>query len=256
MANDVFANVAANGIGGRMDLLTEITPREIKKVSYKLEDTKDAPISTFKKIDKKAELFDELKKMRGEYEPFLKNYAPQIENKRKRLDLKEFTLNGDEKITLPHYGGPVGYHKNVYETEFEFSKKDNKAYYICLKGADYYAVCYINDVCVGTHEGFFSPFEFLITENLKDGKNKLKIELYNDYIYMGNAFASQEQVEGDKLYAATGLGWDDAKEGWHHCPAGMGLYNDVYVEEREIVHITDLYVRPLLDEKKQNSGLK
>ncbi len=246
MANDVFANIAANGIGGRMDLLCEIKPREFKKVQYKLEDTTDAPQKTKKKIDTKEELEAELKKMRAEYEPFLKNYAPKIENKRTRLDIKDFVLNGEEKITLPHYGGPVGYNKDIYETEFEFSKKDNKAYYICFKGADYYAVCYVNDVCVGTHEGFFAPFEFLISDVLKDGKNKLKIELYNDYIYMGNAFASQDQVEGDKLYAATGLGWDDAKEGWHHCPAGMGIYNDVYVEEREIIHITDLYVRPML----------
>lgn len=89
-----------------------------------------------------------------------------------------------EKITLPHYGGPCGYNKQVYETDFNIMDKNNqKAYYICFKGADYKAVVYINDVCVGTHEGFFSPFEFNIDENVKSGTNRLKVELYNDYIY-------------------------------------------------------------------------
>lgn len=60
---------------------------------------------------------------------------------------------------------------------------------------------------------------------------------------MGNAFADQEKCEGDKLYAATGPGWDDSKEGWHHCPAGMGIYNSVRFEVRNRLNITDLFVR-------------
>ena len=37
MANDVFANIAANGIGGRMDELCEITPRKFEKKAYIIE---------------------------------------------------------------------------------------------------------------------------------------------------------------------------------------------------------------------------
>ena len=60
---------------------------------------------------------------------------------------------------------------------------------------------------------------------------------------MGNAFATQEKIEGDKLYAATGLGWDDPQVGWHHCPPGMGLFDEVFVEIRNRVSIHDIFVR-------------
>ena len=66
-----FANIAANGIGGRMDELCEITPKKFNKKAYILKDTSDAPIETVKKMSTKEELFEALKKMRREYEPFL-----------------------------------------------------------------------------------------------------------------------------------------------------------------------------------------
>lgn len=245
MANDVFANIAANGIGGRMDQLCEITPKAFKKNVCELTPTSDESIKTGSKMSTMEELDAALKAMRKEYEPFLADYAPKQESKRTRIDIKEFLLDGKEKITIPHYGGPVGYAKKVYESEFTLEDFSGKAVYINFLGADYYAVVYVNGICAGTHEGFFSPFDFDITEKVKTGKNTLKVELYNDNIYMGNAFATQEKTEGDKLYAATGLGWDDSAEGWHHCPAGMGIYNDVFVEIRETVSISDIYVRPL-----------
>lgn len=58
---------------------------------------------------------------------------------------------------------------------------------------------------------------------------------------MGSKGEDGVSHEGEKLYAATGIGWDDAKTGWHHCPPGMGLYKDVFVDVRPTVHISDLY---------------
>ena len=75
----------------------------------------------------------------------------------------------------------------------------------------------------------------------------MKVDLYNDHNYGGWGHGRQD---GDKLYAATGLGWDDYLEGWHHCPPGMGLYGKVFIEERNPVHLTDLYVRPMVEEQK------
>ena len=194
-------------------------------------------------MSKKEELYAELKRQKEKYAPFLENHAPEIKELSEKITLCDFVLDG-EKIKIPHYGGPCGYNKQVYETEFELAEIDpEKAYYVCFKGADYKAVVYVNGVCAGIHEGFFSPFEFNIDENVKNGTNKLKIELYNDYIYMGNAFATQEKIEGNKLYAATGLGWDDPQVGWHHCPPGMGLFDEVFVEIRNRVSIHDIFVR-------------
>ncbi|MBO5198654.1 MAG: hypothetical protein J6B85_09105 [Lachnospiraceae bacterium] len=244
---DVFAQIAANGIGGRLELLYDPQPIPINKKSCVL----DRPVTLKefkKKINTKAELNQELAKMREAYRPYLANLAPTVSESRQVTELKEFLLNG-QPITIPHYAGPLGAQKQVYTTTFTAKKDADKAVYVCFKGADYYAVVYVNGVCVGTHEGFFAPFEFEITNVINDGENTLQVDLYNDYIYMGNAFATQEKCEGDKLYAATGPGWDDAAEGWHHCPAGMGLYQGVSVEVRNRINITDIYVRPLLEEE-------
>lgn len=136
--------------------------------------------------------------------------------------------------------------QKTYETTFELpALLAGQSVYIHFDGADYRAVVTVNDTFGGEHEGFFSPFEFEITGIVKDGTNRLKVELYNDHIYMGNDPGGSEETEGDKLYAATGLGWDGPLDGWHHCPSGTGIYNRVYVEIRNSVHISDLYIRPL-----------
>lgn len=240
---DFFADIAASGIGGRKELLEEQLPKKYKKVSSVLKNTTNQPIKTPKKMDTREELKAELAKQREKFLPYLENYAPTFENVNEKIYISDFLLDG-KPITIPHYGGPNTYAKQVYVSEFELDAvNDNKAYYICLKGADYKAVVYINDTCVGTHEGFFSPFEFNIDENVKPGKNTLKIELFNDHIFMGNKNPDGKELQGDKLYAATGLGWDDPEIGWHHCPPGMGIYDKVYVDIRNRINISDIFVR-------------
>lgn len=243
---DVFAQIAKNGIGGREELLHDPQPIPFEKKVCVL-DQKGTPEVIRKKMSTKEELQEELERQKEYYQPFLKELAPELKCCKQVIRLEHFLLDGKE-ITIPHYEGPLGNCKQVYETTFEAEMLEDQAAYLCFQGADYYAVVYVNGTCVGTHEGFFAPFEFEITSVLKNGSNHVKVELYNDYIYMGNAFADQEKCEGDKLYAATGPGWDDPMEGWHHCPAGMGIYQAVTVEIRSRVNLTDLYVRPLEDE--------
>lgn len=54
-------------------------------------------------------------------------------------------------------------------------------------------------------------------------------------------------MDGDKIYAATGPGWDDPEIGWHHCPAGAGLLGKVRLELRPELFIEDIFVRPDLE---------
>jgi beta-galactosidase/beta-glucuronidase len=220
-----------------------------------LTDDVKTPIVAPKEMSTKEELYKEIDNLRKKYAPFLQNHAPKLENTRVRTDIKEFILDGKEKVTIPHYDGPVGNATKIYEADFELGAFDDKAVYICFKGADYIAKVYVNNECVGMHEGFFSPFEFNITSVAKKGVNHLKVVLENDFVYRGDTIKSimggvlgLPDIEGDKLYAATGLGYDDPEVGWHHCPPGMGLWNDVYVEVRNKINITDLYVRPILSE--------
>lgn len=248
MANDRLAQIAAEGMGGNMDLLEIPEPIVYQAQNCVLEMCSGeelTALNTEEKISTKEQLYEKLAEIRSEYQPYLANHAPHLEQCSQITKLTDFVLNGSEKITLPHYGDPVGYAVQTYETEFEAEPLTaEQAMYIRFKGADYIAFVYINGECVGSHEGFFSPFEFEITEYVKPGKNWLKVVLKNDYIYMGNDdVKGQIDHEGDKLYAATGLGYDDAARGWHHCPPGMGIYNDVTIEVRNKIHITDIFVR-------------
>ena len=250
MANDQFAQIAADGIGGRMELLEMPKPAvyHVGKCMLNMQ-ASDADsltaIPTTDKISTKEQLYEELAKMKQQYQPYLENHAPFMEGCTKITKLTNFVLNGSEEITLPHYGGPLGYAVQTYETDFEAEPlAADQAMYIRFKGADYIAFVYINGECVGSHEGFFSPFEFEISEQVKPGTNHLKVVLKNDYKYMGNKDdKGGPLLDGDKLYAATGLGYDDAAVGWHHCPPGMGIYNDVTVEVRNKIHVTDIFVR-------------
>lgn len=242
---DEFAKIAANGIGGRTELLEEPVPMPIIKNACPLERTEAAPMATEPKMKTKKELDAALSVMRDRYQPFLENHAPKTANYRTQIAIKEFVCDG-KPATIPEYGGPLGACKKTYTTDFNVQALSaGQTAFVCFKGADYRAVVSVNGVFAGEHEGFFSPFEFEITDMLREGKNCLIVELFNDYVYMGNNQTAKDRVEGDKLYAATGLGWDDPQEGWHHCPAGMGIFDDVTIEIRNEVHISDVYVRPL-----------
>jgi len=242
---DEFAKIAANGIGGNMALLEERKPTAFNKRVCVLEKTQRTSVKTQPKMETYEELYEALSTMREQYRPFLKNYAPNPAEQRKRILLESFLCDG-VPVTIPEYGGPLGKGKKIYTTDFTVSESiEGKTVFVCFKGADYRAVVYVNGTCVGEHEGFFSPFEFEITDVVTKGRNTLRVDLYNDHIYKGNNYNDTNLLEGDKLYAATGLGWDDPQEGWHHCPAGMGIFDEVSVEIRNEVHITDVFVRPL-----------
>lgn len=232
------------------ELLIEPQPIAYERKTCVLEPASKAPYLTKKKMDTQDELEEELKSMRKKYAPYLENNAPPVKNYRERIDINEFLLDGKETVTIPHYGGPLGDGTQIYEADFDLKDFDGRAVYICFRAADYIANVYVNDICVGIHEGFFSPFEFEITKHARKGINKLKVILENDFPLGGEGRGGEkdpEKYQGDKLYAATGIGYDDPEIGWHHCPPGMGIYDKVYVEIRNKMSITDIFVRPVMD---------
>lgn len=242
---DQFAQIAANGIGGRMEFLEEPPLRVNDKKICRLAQTTQAPKAVTPKMATAEELSEALSHMREQYAPYLRTLSPQMASSRQRFDITSFVCNG-ESVSIPEYGGPMGAVKKTYVTELTLPQLDeSECAFIHFEGADYRTVVSINGTFAGEHEGFFSPFEFDITELVKTGSNRVQVELYNDHIYMGSLKTDGPEYQGDKLYAATGLGWDDPKYGWHHCPPGMGIYNSVYIEIRDRVHISDLYVRPM-----------
>ena len=145
---------------------------------------------------------------------FLQNLAPEFESLRSRKNLEEFDwkietdadknnflniLQGKgnwEKVTIPHYGPPLGKAATWYKTEFQVQEKPVKdqSLFICFKGVDYKAHIFINGSFIGSHEGFFAPFEFEITDYVNKGANSLLIKVENDFICMGSRTQESERT--------------------------------------------------------------
>ena len=265
---DFFGAIAAGEIGtGRAPLVfPEPTPKN--GVVFRLEKTSGSMRrEVYKKIDTRAELDFEIEKLKTKYAPFMQKLAPSPKNHRNALELTSFgireaepedladfsrVLRGEgewKQITVPYFFGPVGNACTYYRTAFEMKKPDaDKAVFLHFDGVDYIAEVFVNGSFAGSHEGFFGAFEFDVTPYIRDGENTLVVTVRNDYVYGGNPgpTTGAPRLEGDKLYAATGFGYDDSETGWHHCPPGTGICQRVTVETRSRAFISDLYVRPLL----------
>lgn len=204
----------------------------------------------------------ELAALKEYYKPYMENHLPQIQENKKQ-ELKQFQFRylkkheifsqiGSceeewEKVTIPDYRGPGGSNgkwKAYYKTQFFVNKVEAGCHAVLhFQCVDYKALIYVNGNYVGQHEGFFAPFEIDVTDYISD-HNELIIEVHNDIPTKGD---EGPVLDGDKIYAATGPGWDDPYEGWHHCPAGAGVFGKVVLEERPCICIDDIFVRPDID---------
>ena len=146
----------------------------------------------------------------------------------------------------------MGRAATYYRTTFDVAQPmlDKGALFVCFKGVDYKAHVFVNGALLGSHEGYFAPFAFEFTQHAKLGKNVLVVKVENDYIMLGNSadwgfLPGGAEYQGDKIFACGGPCWDDPAVGWHECPPGMGIYQDVMVEARRPIHLHDIFVRPL-----------
>ena len=268
---DVFANIAARQSAAQREQLIEPQPPALPE--RRLPAGRSDPKAAFKpaaKLDTPEKLQRALARERRRMAPFLRDLAPAIESARiitpvtacdwrmeTEADRRDFngTLVGAgewQRVSLPHYGGPVGRAVAYYRTTFEVTRAmlDKGSVWICFKGVDYQAHVFVNGAFLGSHEGFFAPFEFDVTAHAREGQNVLVVKVENDACPISDGGSWGMHVDGDKIYAATGPGWDDPELGWHHCPPGMGIYQAVTIEARPALHITDVFVRPLPQERK------
>ncbi len=247
MKNDRFAEIAAGYRPALERGLRPIDPPILPDTVLPLVSGDSGAFIPTSKIESQEDLIAALAAIRSQYAPFLENHAPAIETGVETIELFDFTyrLDGGEPVSIriPYYCGPVGKHYAEYTTSFQYTPVDGKATYICFDGVDYIAEVFVNDVFVGRHEGFFAHFEFDITNCVHTGVNVLRVLVRNDNVMMANSNIDGDGMTGDKVYAATGPGWDDAYSGWHHCPPGFGVFQHVTVETRPVCHITDIFPR-------------
>lgn len=263
--SDVFAQIALTGQKARnASLVVNPPPAKPKR---KLPASKHDPKAAFKApadIDTADKLAAELARQRRRHAPFLLDLAPPMEPTRLVLNLEQFDWRVEspagqpdqawQSVRIPHYGPPLGPAVTYYRSGFEVSQAmlDKGCLMACFDGVDYKAHVFVNGSYVGSHEGFFAPFEFDITSVARLGPNTLLVKVQNDAIMLGNGswMHDGEAPEGDKVYAASGLGYDEPTVGWHHCPPAMGIYQAVRIEARPAVHVHDLFVRPQPEQER------
>jgi len=265
-SQDKFADIATRKYNTRTNLLIEPQPPVLPQINLPVTHNPASVFKAVKTISTKEELYAELDKIRKKYEPFMQNLAPVPAETRKQIPLNEFnwrietpadladftsTLRGEgkwEKVSIPHYGPPLGRAVTYYRKEVDINADDFSKgnLFLCFKGVDYKASIFLNGSLCGTHEGFFAPFEFEISKIAKTGKNIILVKVENDYATQNGKDDKGNTIVGDKIYAATGLGFDDPDLGWHICLPGMGISQDCYLESRAPLHINDIFVRPII----------
>lgn len=265
-AQDKFADIATGRYQLRRDRLVEPQPPRLETRLLPVSHDPSAAFAPMPAMATGEELRAELDQMKRQYAPFMRDVAPRLETLRRRVPLDSFDwrigTDADrgnlpavmrdegrwEEVRIPHFGPPLGRAVTYYRKEVELAPDmlGTGSLFVCFKGVDYKAQVYLNGNLVGTHTGFFAPFECEISDAARAGKNVLLVKVENDYTTTGSSIA-RENVRGDKIYAATGLGYDEPEQGWHHCPAGMGIYQECYIEARADMHVNDIFVRPLPD---------
>lgn len=218
------------------------------------------------KISTQREVKAELEKLIDDYAPYIKDIAPKMKEKRNSFriekmqfryetpkDLSDFKSILDGKgewndIEMPYYHGPQGISTAWYRQVIDIPDAimTMPSVYLHFNGSDYYTDAYVNGHHVGYHEGMLDEFEFDIKPYLKSRNNVLLIRVRNDYSMLGGEGTPRRW--GNKLAASNCPGWDDPETGWTCCPAGYGVYQDVYIEGRSIPYIHDIFCRPIIDE--------
>lgn len=90
---------------------------------------------------------------------------------------RQLSVPGDWNTQLPqlyYYEGTVWYRKR-----FEYSLPTGKRLFLNFGAANYETIVWLNGKRLGRHVGGFTPFNFEITQLLKDGTNSLVVKVDN-----------------------------------------------------------------------------
>ena len=266
---DRFIQIAAGGkkMNGDVKRMEELPPLPIE---HKALDAQKSPLgitmSAFNEEKAYQDFLAEKAQLRTYYAPYLENHARKVTDnslpissfsyrKETEEDKQDFArvLNGEgewEQVTIPHYVGPEGRWNAFYRTEIILDTKQADTYYILdFEAVDYIAEVYLNGRLAGRHEGFFAPFSVQITDYIRAGKNTLVVVVKNDATTTAVSMDGLAHY-GDKIYGATHFGYDEPSEGWHHCPAGAGIFGKVKMAVAGTRRITNIFVRPDIDKQE------
>jgi beta-glucuronidase len=106
-----------------------------------------------------------------------------------------------------------------YERDFDIQKRPGKRYLLHFGAVNYEAIVYVNGIKVGRHEGGFTPFEFDVTDEIKDIHNFVVVKV-------------DDRRERDNVPTVNTDWWNYG-----------GITRPVRLLELDAAHVADYYVQ-------------
>lgn len=121
---------------------------------------------------------------------------------------------------------PVGSYVKYFEIKEELKGKE---IFISFQGVETAFYLWVNGEFVGYSEDSFTPSEFELTSYLKEGENKLAVEVYK----------------------RSSASWIEDQDFWRF----SGIFRDVYLYAVPKIHIEDLFIKSTLTDSYKNGQL-
>lgn len=141
----------------------------------------------------------------------------------------QYPWDGREQIDpgeIPEYFNPVASYVKYFTVPEHMC---NKSLYISFQGVESGMALWLNGSFVGYAEDSFTPSEFDLTPYLKEGENKLAVQVFK--------WTAGSWCEDQDFYRFS------------------GIFRDVYLYTVPNVHIYDLCIRTLLDDNYKDAQL-
>lgn len=140
-----------------------------------------------------------------------------------------YPWDGTEELRPPKISkeyNPVGSYVKYFELE---EALQDKRVFVSFQGVETAFYVWLNGTFIGYGEDSFTPSEFELTPYLREGENKLAVEVYK----------------------RSSASWLEDQDFWRF----SGIFREVYLYAVPKTHVGDLFIKATLDDKYENGIL-
>lgn len=140
-----------------------------------------------------------------------------------------YPWDGTEELRPPKISkeyNPVGSYVKYFELE---EALQDKRVFVSFQGVETAFYVWLNGTFIGYGEDSFTPSEFELTPYLREGENKLAVEVYK----------------------RSSASWLEDQDFWRF----SGIFREVYLYAVPKTHVEDLFIKATLDDKYENGIL-
>lgn len=125
--------------------------------------------------------------------------------------------------------------------------------FLVFCGVDYFADVMLNGRHLGSHAGYFEPFQFEVTDILSDGENQLQVDVDCPLEEPGAVWPDHKWVIKGILnhWDARPGSWDPAMGQKQN---SGGIWGDVYIEVRPAAFVTNVHAAATLTPKEASDS--